>query len=87
MGNLLFSINTVMPLFLIMIIGWFLRRLGMITAEVVQKVNQIVFYLALPASMFLDLATADIREVFDAKFVLFAVCLLYTSPDAFWFAP
>ncbi|WP_346726800.1 AEC family transporter [Feifania hominis] len=73
LGNLLFSINTVMPLFLIMIIGWFLRRLGMITAEVVQKVNQIVFYLALPASMFLDLATADIREVFDAKFVLFAV--------------
>jgi len=72
-GNLIFSLNIVLPIFAVMLAGAVMRRFGLLTGEFVKTGNKLVFYVALPASLFLAAYRADLSQVFDANFVLFAV--------------
>ena len=77
MENFVFSLNATMPLFLLAVLGWLMMRFGLFTAEFVRVADKFVFQVALPAMLFRDIATADIREIFDARFV--AYCMLATT--------
>lgn len=76
MENLIFSLNATLPIFLTMVLGWVFRRIGLMDEAFVNKMNKFVFQAALPVMVFLDLATVDFFEVWDAKFVVF--CFLTT---------
>ena len=76
MENLMFSLNATLPIFLTMVLGWVFRRMGLMDEAFVNKMNKFVFQAALPVMVFLDLATVDFFEVWDAKFVVF--CFLAT---------
>lgn len=76
MENLIFSLNATMPVFLTMILGWFFRKIGLMDEAFVNRANKFVFQAALPALVFMDLATVDFFEVWDTRFVLF--CFLAT---------
>ena len=73
MSNLLFSINIVLPIFIIIGIGIILRKSGVINATVLESLSTIVFKVALPAKLFLDTYTSDFTKIFNINFVLFAV--------------
>lgn len=75
MNNLLFSLNATMPIFLTMIVGWFLKRVGSIDEAFVNRLNKFVFKVALPVLLFEDLAEVDFFEVWDTKFVIFCFCV------------
>lgn len=77
MENFVFSLNATMPLFLLAVLGWLMMRFGLFTPEFVRVADKFVFQVALPAMLFRDIATADIREIFDARFV--AYCMLATT--------
>lgn len=77
MENFVFSLNATMPLFLLAVLGWLMMRFGLFTTEFVRVADKFVFQVALPAMLFRDIATADIREIFDARFV--AYCMLATT--------
>ncbi len=81
MSDLIFSINITMPIFLVMVIGWTLRRIGMLSGEFVTVANRFNFAVTLPVLLFRDISSVDIRTVFDLKFVLF--CAL-SSTVCFW---
>lgn len=81
MSNFLFSINVTMPIFLVMVLGYFLRRIGMLNENFVNVSNKFNFTITLPFLLFRDLSNVDIMAVFDAKYVLF--CALATSVG-FW---
>lgn len=81
MSNFLFSINVTIPIFLVMVIGYFLRRIGMLNDNFVSVANKFNFKVTLPFLVFKDLASVDIKAVFDWKYVLF--CALATSAG-FW---
>ena len=51
MSDFLFSLNTVLPLLLLMSLGWFCRRIGLLTDALVKGVNQLVFRVFLPVSL------------------------------------
>lgn len=76
MENLIFSLNATMPIFLTMMLGWFFRQTGLMDEAFVSRANKFVFQAALPALVFMDLATVDFFQVWDTKFVLF--CFLAT---------
>lgn len=76
MDNLIFSLNATMPVFLMMVVGYGLRRCGLVSDELASLSNSFVFRVALPALLFHDLATMDIGEVWDGGFVAF--CALAT---------
>ena len=46
--NLLFSMNSTMPLFFIMLLGYVLHRTGFLSDAFVAGANKFVFYVALP---------------------------------------
>ena len=81
MSNFLFSINVTIPIFLVMVIGYFLRRIGMLNENFVTVANKFNFKVTLPFLLFRDLSSVNIQEVFDLKYVLF--CAIATS-ICFW---
>ncbi|MBE5921649.1 MAG: AEC family transporter [Lachnospiraceae bacterium] len=81
MDALIFSLNTTMPIFLLMILGYILKQIGLINDEFIRISNKINFKITLPCLLFLDILDAEIAKNFDLRFVLF--CAVVTS-IVFW---
>lgn len=81
MENFIFSINVTMPIFLVMVLGWFLKQIGMLNDNFVTVANKFNFQVTLPFLLFRDLSSVDIKAVFDLKYVLF--CAIASS-ICFW---
>ena len=76
MENLIFSLNATVPVFLMMVLGYFFHRIGWIDEVFASKMNKFVFMVPLPVLVFEDLATVAFEEVWNLKFVLF--CFVVT---------
>jgi malate permease and related proteins len=70
--NLAFSLNAVIPIFLIMMLGNFLKT-KMLDEHTVSNINIFVFNVALPIMLFNQVANADIYYLFDIYLILYAV--------------
>ena len=79
MENLIFSLNATVPVFLLMILGLFFRKIGWIDDIFASKMNKFVFLVPLPVLVFKDLATVDFGQVWNVKFVLFCFCVTLLS--------
>lgn len=79
LSNLMFSLNATVPVFLMMVFGWFVHRFGLLDDHATTQINKFVFKLLLPALLFMDLSTADFKAVWDGRFVLFCVCVTLIS--------
>ncbi len=77
MDNFIFSLNATVPIFLVMVLGWCLKKAGMLTPGFTAVADRFVFKVALPVLLFQDIATADIRHVFDPGFMAF--CMISTT--------
>jgi len=71
MENLIFSLNSTMPVFFTMVLGYVFRRLEWISEEFASEINTFVFRIALPVLLFNQLAGSDFLSVWDTKFVLY----------------
>ena len=71
MDNLIFSLNATIPIFLLMALGYFFRRVGLLSETLASGMNTFVFKIALPVLVFTDLSTVDFSQAWDTKFVLF----------------
>ena len=80
MENFIYSINVTMPIFLVMVIGYILKQIGMLNDNFVTVANKFNFKVTLPFMLFKDIAGVDIKAVFDIKYVLF--CAIVTI--CFW---
>lgn len=85
MNNTIFILNTVAPIFLIVIIGWFLRKIGIIQESFIRQSNKFVFNVALPVLIFLKLANVDFSQVFDGKLILLTYVGILTIFIISWF--
>lgn len=81
MSNFIFSVNVTLPIFLVMVLGWVLKEIGMLDEHFVTVANRFNFKVTLPALLYRDLSATDIRSDFDPGFVLF--CALATT-FCFW---
>lgn len=77
MDSLIFSLNATIPVFLVIVLGYILMRVGFFTEGFVKIADKYVFKVALPVLLFKQIATADIHSDFDIKFVLF--CMISTT--------
>lgn len=69
--NLSFSLNATIPIFLMMVFGGLMKKVGLLDDHTTAKLNQFVFKALLPVLLFMDLSKADFQTVWDGKFVLF----------------
>lgn len=90
MENLIFSLNATIPIFLVMIVGYILRRVHMMDNGFVKTLNSFNYKVTLPVLLVVDIAEADFYAVWDTKFVLFCFlvtlcCILAISLVSFFF--
>lgn len=71
MDNLIFILNAVIPIFLMMVLGYFLYKIGWMDDDFASEMNKFVFLVPLPVLLFHDLAAVDFTEMWDVRFVLF----------------
>lgn len=76
MQNFIFSINATLPIFLLMVLGYFFYRVGIVSRRFAKDLNSFVFRIALPVKLFGDIAGQDFASAWDGKFVLF--CFIAT---------
>ena len=81
MENFIYSINVTMPIFLVMVIGYIVKQIGMLNDNFVTVANKFNFKVTLPFMLFKDIAGVDIKAVFDIKYVLFCAIV---STICFW---
>ena len=82
--SLIFSLNSTMPLFFLMLLGYLLHRRRFLTDDFVAMANKFVFHVALPVQLFRDLATMDVRASFDGPYVLFCAAATTASILVIW---
>jgi len=63
-------INTIIPIFSIITLGWFVRFKGFIQPEFLGPANRLVYYLAIPAMIFHAIAKASLKANFDVTVLL-----------------
>lgn len=78
-ADLIFSANVVVPIFLLILLGYFLTRIKLWDENFLKVANQVCFKCLLPVLLFYNVATANIFEVFNLKLIIYAclcACLL-----------
>ncbi|MBR2948919.1 MAG: AEC family transporter [Lachnospiraceae bacterium] len=88
MENLIISFNVVLPLFICIALGYFLRRINMYDEPTLKKLNKLCFKVFLPIYLFNNVYTTNLADAFDAKLLLFAVAaILVLFAVLFWLIP
>ena len=85
MQNLIFSIGLVAPVFLIVALGYFLKKLGMINDNFVTLSSKIVFTVSLPALIFIEILNVDIGKIFDLGAITFVYVGTLVAFSVAWF--
>ena len=73
MKEFLFAVNATAPICLIVLIGYFLKRIGWIPLSLATSLNKLVFRLFLPAMLFLNVYKIENFSGIDFTFVWYAI--------------
>lgn len=77
-------IATIIPIFIVILLGWFAKKKGFITPDFLGPANKLVYYLSLPALIFSSIAKASFHEQFDGQVLLLtllAATLVYIGAE------
>ena len=72
--------TTIIPIFVIILLGWLARVYGFIRTDFIAPANRLVFYLAIPAMIFRSVSKASLNSQFDGRAValaLLSICLVF----------
>lgn len=78
--NMMNIVTTIIPIFAVILLGWFARWKGFIKQEFLEPANRLVFYLAIPAMIFRAISRASFKAQFDIRVLgitLFAVVAVF----------
>jgi len=85
MDSLLFSLGATIPVFLLILVGYLLRRGGLLNDAFCQVSDKLVFHVALPVMLFCEMAKTDIRTDFDLVYLLFCAAVTSLVFFSIWF--
>lgn len=78
MENLIVSLNVIIPLFLSIGYGYFLKKIHILNEDILYKLNGIIFHAFFPLLMFKNIYRTNIQSVFQPKLILYAIIMLIT---------
>lgn len=73
MESLIFALEAVMPIVIMVAIGYFIKRIGFVKAELAKTVNKMVFRIFLPAMLFLNVYKIESLAEVELDYVLYAL--------------
>lgn len=77
MENLIYSLNATVPVFLVIVAGYILKKIGWINDGFIQSANKITFTITLPLLLIQDMMNNDFLQAFELKYVLY--CAIVTT--------
>lgn len=84
MEQLLFSLNSTIPVFLVMVLGYFLKQIRMVDDSFVKTLNKFNYTVTLPFLVFKDLAGSDFYSVWDTRYVLYCFLVTLATITVIW---
>lgn len=84
MQNLIFTLNLVAPVFLIVLLGYALKRLNIINDNFVTVSSKVVFSITLPALIFTEIVNINLKEIFNFDLILFVYAGTIASFILIW---
>ena len=79
MKELIFCLNATMPVFLLMLLGYVFRKVGVMDLGFADKMNRFVFLALLPVLLFKELSLSDFSAIWDLKYLLFCFFATFFS--------
>ncbi|MEF2739093.1 MAG: AEC family transporter [Clostridia bacterium] len=76
MNNLIFCLNATVPIFFLILLGMFLRKIQLMDDAFTARLNTLVFRVCLPALLFHDMYRTDYRTNWNTAYVVY--CALAT---------
>ncbi len=73
MDNLILSFTVIMPIFIMMVLGYGLKEVKIFDIETIKKLNKAIFKMFLPALIFYNVYTSEIAEVFNLQLILYSI--------------
>lgn len=73
LSNLSYSVNAVLPIFLLVVVGAFLNKLNKVNAQFTEIADWLVFKVGLPIMLFLEVAKSTLSDGLDVKLIVFLV--------------
>lgn len=70
--NFFYSVNVILPIFVLVSLGVFLKKLRIIPENFSDAVDKLVFKLALPSMLFLEVSGAELSDALNPRLALFA---------------
>ena len=63
-------LQIVTPVFIVLLLGWFIRRINLIDGDFIRTANRLIFNVCLPVLLFYKISAADLRAVFSVNHLL-----------------
>jgi len=82
--SLMFTVNSVLPVFIVVIVGLILKKLNIITDSFNDTASKVVFNVALPLMLFSNVSTADLKQEFDLKLLIFTMAVTILAFCILW---
>ena len=76
LNNLIFCLNATVPIFFLILLGMFLRKIQLMDDAFTARLNTLVFRVCLPALLFHDMYRTDYRTNWNTVYVVY--CALAT---------
>lgn len=73
MESLKLSFEAVMPIFILMMIGYFIKRIKLADKKSLDVINKLIFKIFLPVLLFYNIYNTQTSDVFDVKLIIFIV--------------
>jgi predicted permease len=73
LSNAVFSLNSVLPVFLLIAVGYVLKQRNFLNEDFSRVSNKVVFSIALPAMIFESIYNSDLRNVVDIDLIVFCI--------------
>ena len=71
--NLTYSVNAVMPILILVALGYFLKRFRFLTESFVDTAEKTVFKVALPVMLFMEVAKSSVSVIGDTRLIVFCI--------------
>lgn len=76
MKELILSFEIVIPIFLLIVLGYFLKRIKLLKHEAMETMNKLAYYVLFPVMIFNSLYTAAFNQAFNLPVIIFTVAYL-----------
>ena len=72
MESLKLSFEAIMPIFILMSLGYLIKKLKLADKKTFDAINKLIFKVFLPVLLFYNIYTTETAEIFDVKLMVFA---------------